>query len=155
MKYKQTIVISVIVLVCITGIIFHMMYFYRNPSLPNWWIKHLESSQNLIELQIVTESITRDHLYFRLINNTDCLYAHGRGHEFLFRDGNRWRSVTNSWFTFDVRILLHPNTYSEFDKYLSFYGYLPDGEYAIMKEVIHDTDGTRLNVVGRFILRGE
>lgn len=158
MKYKQIIFVFIIVIVCIATIILHMFYFYRNPSLPNWYIRYLESSQSLIEMQIPTESLTRDHLYFRLINNTDCLYVYGWGHQFFIRDRHRWRPVApegigiDRFFFFDIGLVLHPNSYSDIGKNLANYSCLPYGEYAIIKEVTHYVDRTRLNVVGRFTL---
>ena len=92
---KQILNFFFIVLVSIVIVFLYIVYTYGSYSLPNWQIRYWELSQDFIEIQIPTESLTRDHLYFKLINNTDYLYLYGSTNQFFIRDGIRWRTVTH------------------------------------------------------------
>ncbi|MCL2399266.1 MAG: hypothetical protein FWC91_05925 [Defluviitaleaceae bacterium] len=158
---KQILIVSTIILVCIATIFIHLLYLNRIVLLPNWWIRYLESSQNLIEMQIPTEKLTKDHLYYKLINNSDYSYGYGWGHKFFIRDGLIWRLVTHegigisSFISWDSPVILHSNSYVDVRKNLSSFDHLPYGEYVIIKDIFKSFYRTRLIAVGRFTLESD
>ena len=162
MGYKKALTIFIITIACIATMLLLIIYFCGH-AIPFWQMRYFELSQNSIEIQIVEESISRRNLlYFRLINNTNYMHTYGTQPRLYIRDGFRWRTVTidgigvSGLIIFDgMSAPLPPNSYIQSKISLSYFDFaLPNGEYAIIKVAYHP-DGTRLNVVGRFILRGE
>ena len=136
-------------------VIFNYMYIFRHE------MEYLES-QSLIELQLTLDAEERGRIHFSLINNTEYQFMYGQQFILLVRNGERWRRVRFRGRTGDgnrivftsLGFSLYPKSYSEGIINLPFYfGYLPNGEYRIIKEVFQSGNPAEsLKVVGRFTL---
>lgn len=103
-------------------------------------MKILLEEQNLLEIRIDHESLTRERLPYKLINNTDTYYQY-HGHAYIYRKYRScWRLVEfyNEPVIASFIFPLPPNSYVRhtFDLYRIF-GTLPVGEYKLIKNNVY------------------
>jgi len=157
---KLLIGILIIVIAC-TGLV--LLVIFNNTYAPNGTIisndkmDYLESQQ-YIEMHIIRYDETSGFLYMKLINNTEHWYNFGAIFNLYKKDIDLWRHVSFPYEVFIPAIgyIILSYSYREHTTNLhGIFGDLPDGEYAIIKDVnrFEIYPPCDLRVAGRFIIQ--
>ena len=100
---------------------------------------YLMSSQTLVEMYIPQESVSREILYFKLINNSEYVFEWGftgpSSPQLYWRSFGHWRRMSRTEGGFHLAIGLPSNTYVVERMGLLGYRQLPAGEYRLVMTV--------------------
>ena len=89
-------------------------------------------------------TISKERVTIRLTNNTDLNFVHDTAYSLLARTNIGWRMVQFNGVLGSLVFSLPPNSYVDIEKDLLWsFGYLPDGEYRIIRNIYYNTNHFR------------
>ena len=146
------------ILLAVVTVAYYVMTQRRECTIPISYIGCPDDqNQPYIEMYILPETVSRESLYVKLVNNTDEEYAYGYYYNLYLLYADNWVRLRNNAVFDSIAIHLNPNSYSIMHKDLHrAFGELPCGIYKITKNVslanVHPNRG--FDVFATFVLRG-
>ena len=164
-KRNKIMFIMSLILICIISLaVIYILNSKNIQYISSREMKYLEALTSLA-IYVQIETVTRENMYIKLVNYTNHYYIYGESFNLLIRTGDRWKYMElppleerRAVFTL-VGFVIEPYSHVLLFKDLKLhYGYLPDGEYRIIKSVYRwdedkdITNGNAFRIVGSFIL---